>query len=85
MPVYRQGMIASPYPTMFADEPCFLIDARLHEGSSGSPVLNSPHNILTNDKGAFHSSNTILLGVFSADYDFDGNGGNDPLGLNKVS
>ena len=57
LPIYRQGMIASPYPSMFGRKPYFLIDARLHSGSSGSAVLNSPHNILMRDKSGFHSEN----------------------------
>lgn len=80
LPIYRQGMIASPYPSKFEGNPYFLIDARLHSGSSGSAVLNSPHNILTREKGGFHSDHAILLGVFSADFSID----EDPLGLNMV-
>lgn len=80
LPIYRQGMIASPYPSMFEGKPYFLIDAKLHSGSSGSAVLNSPHNILIRNKAAFHSNGTILLGIFSADFSID----EDPLGLNMV-
>ena len=80
LPIYRQGMIASPYPSMFDDKPYFLIDARLHSGSSGSAVLNSPHNLLTKGAAGFHSSGAIVFGVFSADFSID----DDPLGLNIV-
>ncbi|MBI5889736.1 MAG: trypsin-like peptidase domain-containing protein [Nitrosomonadales bacterium] len=80
LPIYRQGMIASPYPSMFERKPYFLIDARLHSGSSGSAVLNSPHNILTRNKAGFHSDQALLLGIFSADFSSN----EDPLGLNIV-
>jgi len=80
LPIYRQGMIASPYPSMFEKKPYFLIDAKLHSGSSGSAVLNSPHNILVRDKAAFHSNHSLLLGIFSANFSID----EDPLGLNMV-
>lgn len=80
LPIYRQGMIASPYPSMFEDKPYFLIDAKLHSGSSGSAVLNSPHNLLTRGVTGFHSNNAIVFGIFSADFSI----GDDPLGLNIV-
>lgn len=80
LPIYRQGMIASSYPAMFDDKPYFLIDARMHNGSSGSAVLNSPHNLLTRGGAVFHSNATIILGIFSSDFLID----MDPLGLNKV-
>lgn len=68
LPVYRKGMIASSYPIHFNQSPFFLVDACLHEGTSGGPVLNSSDNVLVNEKGAFHSDFTYLLGIHSAEY-----------------
>jgi len=69
----------------FDRKPCFLIDARLHSGMSGSPVISSP--------GAIHKKSdpldtsfskvdraTYLLGIFSAEWTSHG----EPLGLNIV-
>lgn len=82
LPIYRSGMIASSFPFGFKDKPCFLIDAKLHSGTSGSMVLNSDHNILRNSKtgAGFHTDRALLLGVFSDEYVVKG----DPLGLNTV-
>lgn len=80
LPVYRKGTIASTYGIGFNQEPCFLIDANLHPGTSGSPVLCSPNNIYISPKGTFHSDAFIFLGIHSAEYNI----GEDPLGLCKV-
>jgi len=39
LPVVRQASIASPYGVRFQGQGLFLTDARMHRGSSGSPVL----------------------------------------------
>ena len=70
-------MIASSYPVHFNQHPYFLIDAYLHEGTSGSPVFSSPENLLTNDKGVFHSEFTYFLGIHSAEHIVD----EEPLSL----
>lgn len=80
LPVYRKGSIASSYPVDFNGKPYFLIDANLHEGTSGSPVLNATGNTLVNKKGTFHTSAAILLGVHSAEHMVD----EEPLGLAVV-
>ncbi len=77
LPVYRKGMIASSYPIGFNQQPYFLIDANLHQGTSGSPVLNSTDNVLVNEKGAFHSEFTYFLGIHSDEYVVD----EEPLSL----
>jgi len=77
LPVYRKGMIASSYPVHFNQLPYFLIDAYLHKGTSGSPVFNSPDNILKNEKGSFHSEFTYFLGIHSAEQVVD----EEPLSL----
>ena len=59
-----------------------MIDSKLHPGTSGSPVVNSPHNLLLQQdgKGGFHSSGTLLLGIHSAEHLMKG----EALGLNVV-
>lgn len=76
LPIYRNAMIASEYGINFNGRECFLIDARLHKGTSGSPVINSPNNILIENGQSIHSAAPILLGILSA--------GNEELGLNFV-
>lgn len=80
-PVVRNGSIASPYPVPFEGHPYFLVDARLHPGTSGSPVLVKPSNILktmeTTYLGDYH---LIFLGVNSGSANF----GADPSGLNSI-
>lgn len=40
LPVIREALISTPYQISFSGDPCFLIDARMHDGMSGSPVLS---------------------------------------------
>ena len=42
LPIARQGSIASVYPIPFQGKPFFLVDANLHAGTSGSPVITRP-------------------------------------------
>jgi V8-like Glu-specific endopeptidase len=77
LPVYRKAMIATAYPFNFMDRPYFLIDANLHEGTSGSPVVNSHHTLFREgDK----KEGYVLFGVHSAEHVVD----EEPLGLNVV-
>jgi len=39
LPVVRQASVASLFGVRFQGQGCFLTDARMHRGSSGSPVL----------------------------------------------
>lgn len=41
-PILRQALISSPFQVAYYDSPFFVIDARLHDGMSGSPVIHSP-------------------------------------------
>lgn len=84
LPVLRSGMIASPYPTPFRGNPFFLIDARLHEGISGSPVFSKPKNIFRKKDGniVLTGDTYYFLGVISSA--FPPNSGDNPLGLNVV-
>jgi S1-C subfamily serine protease len=42
LPVSRQGAIASAFAVPFMGKPLFLVDAILHPGTSGSPVITRP-------------------------------------------
>jgi hypothetical protein len=45
-PIIRNAAMASVYPLPFEGKDYFLIDSRLHEGTSGSPVISKPQNKL---------------------------------------
>jgi len=85
LPVLRSGTIATPYPAPFRGNPFFLIDARLHEGISGSPVFTKPRNMFRDTRGNTRivtGNPFYFLGVVSAAFppNFEPN----PLGLNVV-
>ena len=61
LPVVRQASIASSFGIRFQGQGFFLTDARMHRGSSGSPVLAL-------EEGAGRASR-ILLGVHSSRMD----------------
>ena len=74
-PIVKSGIVASKWGASFQGDSCFLIDAKLFHGSSGSVVISKPSflglrdgQLLTTKDGekAF-----ALLGVFSAGYDLD--------------
>ncbi len=81
-PVMRTGAVASAYPTAFNGLPFFLVDARLHPGTSGSPVIAKPSSIWKTTTGTEVSGGiiTYLLGVNSAEANFGG----ESSGLNAV-
>ena len=63
LPVVRQASIASAYGTRFQGLGFFLTDARMHRGSSGSPVLARV------DAGSSGQARWCLLGVHSSRMD----------------
>jgi len=77
LPVYRRASIGSAYGINFGGLPYFLIDANLHQGTSGSPVVNSHHTLFKERDG---QEGYTLFGVHSAEHVVEG----DPLGLNAV-
>src|SRR5258708_2942636 len=80
-PIVRTGAVASSYPTPFQGQPYFLVDARLHPGTSGSPVLAKPTNTMrkssTTVVGDYH---IFFLGVNSGEVNFGG----ESSGLNAI-
>lgn len=71
LPISRNGTVASPFGADFNENHAFLIDAKLHEGTSGSPVYlpisTTQFKNVTNDTVELQKSyfNEILLGVNS--------------------
>jgi len=51
LPIMRGASIASAYGIPFRKYPLFLIDSRLHPGTSGSPVITIPKSIFQDPKG----------------------------------
>jgi len=78
LPITRNATIASNYLVPFKGEPYFLVDANLHPGTSGSPVITKPSNIIRSREGTILSGGWVshLVGINSGSY--------DPLGLNIV-
>lgn len=89
LPIARNASLASAYPVPFNGRPFVLVDARLHEGTSGSPVLTKPMNLaqLTDGSVALSAGNPVyLVGIHSASLDVEVDSCkkryDDPLGLN---
>ena len=84
-PMARMASVATWPWFNFDRKPCFLIDARLHPGMSGNPVISSPGTIHKKSESPGISvsktdQETYLLGIFSAEWESHG----EPLGLNIV-
>lgn len=87
LPVFRSAMIASSYGFPFQGKSCFLTDANLHPGTSGSPVITKPKSTWVDDKGntrVMPGTIYYLVGVHSGTLSFDPPGQKSasiPLGL----
>jgi S1-C subfamily serine protease len=82
-PISRIGAVASAYPVDFDAKPFFLVDAHLHPGTSGSPVLLKPAATRqTTRLGAVLAGGLFVyfLGVNSGEVNFGG----ESSGLNAV-
>jgi S1-C subfamily serine protease len=69
LPLVRDALVSSAYGVDFEQAPMFLVDANLHPGMSGSPVLTKPKNLWPDREGntnVLSGSPTYFLGVFSA-------------------
>ncbi len=82
LPIVRSSTIATPFRAYFQGQPIFLIDANLHPGTSGSPVIvpsSEFQHMISGEirPGIFPS---YLLGVNSGEYSVAG----VSLGLNAV-
>lgn len=68
-PIVKAGIISTKWGDRFQGNPCFLIDAKLFPGSSGSVVITKPQQmalidgkLMTNQNGEF-----VFLGVYSGE------------------
>lgn len=71
LPIARNAVIASAYDIPFEGDPYFLIDSWLHEGSSGSPVITKPSNMIQTKNGEvrmFNVPQIYLVGIHSHSY-----------------
>ena len=89
LPIARNASISSVYPIPFEGRPGFLIDSRLHSGTSGSPVLSKLLYTMRTTNGDIirkHPPPRFLLGVHSETLDTLDRDPNidEPLGLNFV-
>jgi S1-C subfamily serine protease len=82
LPVVRDAAIASAYPMPFRGRPFFLIDANLHPGTSGGPVVTKSSGIRHTKAGGTEIGpvQVSLLGVNAGEYIQDG----VSLGLHQV-
>lgn len=80
LPIIRNAAFASVPTVPFKNEPRILIDAQLHGGTSGSPVVLGP-GVFNDESGKlYHRSGYVLIGVHSGEFDQ-----NEPeLGLHNV-
>lgn len=84
LPVVRNGIVASAYPVPFRGNPYFLVDARLHKGTSGSPVMTKSKGMWSGTDGSTMMTGFqfFLLGVNSSTWQLPKE--EEPLGLNAT-
>jgi len=82
LPIVRNASLASAYPIPFEGQPFFLIDANLHPGTSGGPVVTKSSGIRHMKTGgmALGPDQASLLGVNAGEYVVNG----VSLGLHQV-
>jgi len=68
-PALRNAKIASPYKIPFRGKPLFITDARMHPGTSGSPVFADPRALMYQGNSIrIGGWEIILLGIHSSTY-----------------
>jgi hypothetical protein len=70
LPTVRSGTLASAYPIYYDDNPYFLVEATLHEGTSGAPVLSKPGSSILLGGEMRPIYFPYLLGINSSTFDF---------------
>lgn len=72
-PIVKSGIVASKWGTEFRGDPCFLIDAKLFPGSSGSVVISKPIDVVVEDGQLFLIKDGqkafALLGIFAGAFE----------------
>jgi len=87
LPIIRNALVASAPGVFFQGQPFFLIDANLHPGMSGSPVMTRPRNAWPTKAGgvSFMTGTPMyFLGVHSATLSANVGTAPQPLGLASV-
>ena len=64
LPIRRDAIVASLYGTSYRGLPCFVTDADMHSGSSGSPVFGLP--TASARSGDLIGNDLQLIGIHSA-------------------
>ena len=69
-PIVKSGVIATKWGAPFKGDPCFLIDAKLFPGSSGSIVITKPTDLAFVDGQLMHAKEKqfCFLGIYSGDW-----------------
>lgn len=67
-PIRRSALIASPMHFDFEEEQRFLTDARMDPGTSGSPVLIKPSQVLHPWGEHLSQETPVLLGIHSGNF-----------------
>ncbi len=80
LPILRSGILATTYGLPFNELPICLIDANLHPGNSGSPVIVKPSAVQGGVTMSPSDLQSYLLGVNSGSYSVGG----VTMGLNAV-
>ena len=70
LPIVRSGTLASTWGAFFRGKKCFLVDSKLHPGTSGSPVVKPVSSVRRDIRGGVGIGNfpPVLLGVNSGTY-----------------
>ncbi|RLG75606.1 MAG: hypothetical protein DRO14_04395 [Thermoprotei archaeon] len=70
LPIARRAALSSPFGVRFRGYPFFLVDAKLHVGTSGAPVFTKPTTAIVRKEKVEISSRpvTFFIGVHSAIY-----------------
>ncbi len=84
-PLVRKGITASPLWNDFKGESCFLIDAGVYPGSSGSPVFIYNQGSYATNRGISVGTRLLFIGIISETMITQSNTDNEVfLGLGKV-
>lgn len=85
LPIVRDAAVSSPFGVPFKGMPCFVIDAHLHPGTSGSPVQTKPQLSWLDRFGSVRTGSfpPYLLGIQSGRWLFPV-AKDEPSGLNVV-
>ena len=70
LPIVRSGTLASTWGAFFRGKKCFLVDSKLHSGTSGSPVVKPFSSVRRDRRGGVGIGNfpPVLIGVNSGAY-----------------